>query len=62
MTEEDYLKGILSTLRQEYEKAAQPYVDRLIKIRSTRLETQLLEVTPAQMAHAEAIANYENKN
>ena len=37
MNEEQYLVNQIDLLRESYEKAAKPYVDRLIQIRSMSL-------------------------
>lgn len=41
--EERYCHEMLATLRRQYEKAAQPYIDRLVRIKS--LET-LVRIVP----------------
>ena len=39
MTEEQYLLEQISLIRESYEKATKPYVDRLIQIRSMSLSS-----------------------
>jgi len=43
MTEEKYLLEQISLIRESYEKAAKPYVDRLIQIRSMSLPSFLID-------------------
>jgi hypothetical protein len=43
MTEEQYLLEQISLIRESYEKAAKPYVDRLIQIRSMSMSSVLID-------------------
>jgi hypothetical protein len=43
--EERYCLEALHVLRMEYEKAAKPYVDRLVSIHSLRTPTYVIPIT-----------------
>lgn len=42
--EEQYLMDALRILREDYAKAAKPYVDRLVAIRSMRIEPMYIPI------------------
>ena len=49
MTEEQYLVEQIRLLQQQYEKAAKPFVDRIIYLRSIELPRPI--VFPIEAAH-----------
>jgi hypothetical protein len=42
MTEEEYLHEQIRCIQEEYQRAIKPYVDRLVKIHSTRIDPIIL--------------------
>ena len=49
MTEQEYLMQMIDLLRLEYEKAAKPYIDRLVYLKS--FEPLRTIYIPAEAAH-----------
>lgn len=47
--DERVLHEILAQLQAEYAKAAQPYIDRLVRIRSLRTPTLIINLPPEQL-------------
>ena len=47
--DERILHEILAQLQAEYAKAAQPYIDRLARIRSLRTPTLIITLPPEQL-------------
>ena len=55
--EERYLLGQLAIIRQSYEQAAKPYVDRLVALRSRSLPQMIVSIDEARGLGFD-VANY----
>lgn len=55
--EERYLREVLAMLRRDFDRAAKPYMDRLVQIASMRLPPRVIHVTESMGAFAGAVVH-----